>query len=306
MSGISSTQHQLIRRGNEILRLSDGKRAAPSDFKNAQVALFIHGFTADASCMAPLMQQFSDSGYVALAFNYACFDGIDIAAQSLNEILEGLDCLSGGAIVRHRMVIIGHSMGGLVARALLGLHRGHRFLRKVITLGTPHDGTLTEQRYIEYLLAWSESLSGIVQGGFSPKCRSALQLIGRDAPDFLLEKLKQMSVPEEVVEFHSVSGGLAFLEFGRGGYVSRLANAWIQLNLYGLANDGLVAEASSNLSQPMFAVCAPKCSHDASYASYPKVNHTNLVHDYVVALRAIQFADRAAPQAASLGAMPHS
>lgn len=299
MPGVSTTQHRLIRHGNEIVRFSDGKRAAPSDFKGAQVALFIHGFTADASCMALLMQQFSDSGYVALAFNYACFDGIDIAAQSLNEILEGLDRLNGGAIARQRLVIVGHSMGGLVARALMGLHSGHRFARKVITLGTPHDGTLTEQPYLEYLLAWSESLSGIIRGGFSLKCRSALQLVGRDAPDFILAKLRQTSVPEETVEFHSVSGGLAFLEFGRGSYVSRLANTWIQRNFRGATNDGLVAEASSNLSQPMFAMCAPKCSHDASYPGYPKVNHTNLVHDYVVALRAIQFADRVAPQALS-------
>jgi pimeloyl-ACP methyl ester carboxylesterase len=293
MATLSAAQHRLIRRGNEILRFGDNQRVRPADFDHAPVALFIHGFTADASCMALLMKQFSDNGYTALAYNYACFDGIDVAARNLNEILEGLDALSDGAILKQRLVVIGHSMGGLVARALIALHAGHRFVRKLISLGTPHDGTLTEQRFIEYLLAWSESISGVTQGGYSPKCRSALQLIGRDRPDFLLEKLKASPCPAGAVEFYSVSGGLPFLEFGRGGYVSRLANAWIQMNLSGLANDGLVAEASSNLSQPMFDHCAPQCRHNATYADYPRINHTHLTNNQTIALQAIQFANAA-------------
>lgn len=176
-------------------------------------------------------------------------------------------------------MLVGHSMGGLVARAL-------------ISLGTPHDGTLTEQKFIEYLLAWSESISGMTQGGYSPKCRSALQLIGRDAPHFLLEQLKRAEAMDQAIEYYSISGGLPFLEFGKGSYVSRLANGWIQMQLGGLANDGLVPEISSDLSQEMFAACAPNCRHNRRYSDYPRVNHTNLADNYLVALQAVQFARR--------------
>ncbi len=121
-----------------------------------------------------------------------------------------------------------------------------------------------------------------------------MQLIRRDAPDYLLEQLNAIAVPPNTVDFHSISGGLAFLEFGGGGYASRAANAWIQFQLGGLANDGLVAEASSNLAQPMFDTCAPGCSHINTYAEYPRVNHTNLVSNYRVALQTLRLA-KAAP-----------
>ena len=283
-------QRRLIRQGNEILRVSDGARAYCSDFQGRQVALFIHGFTANASCMTPLMTQFAGNGFAALAFNYACFNGIDVAAQSLAELLQRLDDLGNGAIAQNRIVVVGHSMGGLVARALIALYAGHRYVRKVITLGTPNDGTLTEPRYLEYLLAWSEAISGLVAGGYSPKCRTAMQLIGRDGPEFLLAHLKTIAVPCNTVDFHSISGGRAVLEFGRGGYASRAANTWIQFQLGGLANDGLVAEASSNLGQSMFATCAPGCIHSNSYAEYPNVNHSHLVSNFNVALQTLQMA----------------
>lgn len=149
---------------------------------------------------------------------------------------------------------------------------------------------MTEQKFIEYLLAWSEAISGLTQGGYSPKCRSALQLIGRDPPENLLESLKKIRPPPNTVDFYSVSGGFPFLEFGRGGYLSRAANLWIQRQLNGIANDGLVAEASSNLSQPQFSTCAPGCSHIKDYAEYDKVNHTHLANNYKVALQAIRLA----------------
>lgn len=119
-----------------------------------------------------------------------------------------------------------------------------------------------------------------------------MQLIGRDQPEYLLDQLKRAQNVDSSMEFYSISGGLPFLEFGKGSYVSRLANAWIQMSLGGLANDGLVAEVSSDLSQTMFAVCAPNCEHNARYSDYPKVNHTHLVNNYLVALQAVQFARR--------------
>ncbi len=42
-----------------------------------------------------------------------------------------------------RLHIVGHSQGGLVARAYVQLHGGERRVKSVITLGTPHHGTPT-------------------------------------------------------------------------------------------------------------------------------------------------------------------
>lgn len=287
MAGRSKEQLALARRGNEILRHRDGALAAPADFDKPNVVLFVHGFTADARYMSHLMSQFADAGFEPLVFNYACFDGIDVAAASLAGLLTDLDAIGDGAINRNRFILVCHSMGGLVGRALISLESGDRFVRKLITLGTPHGGTLTEPKFVEYLLAWGESVSGLVQGGFSMRARSALQLVGRD-PDKLLERLRLCEATKLPVDFFSVSAGLEFIEFGKSGFINRAANLWIQTQMAGLANDGLVAESSSNLSQAQFRRCAPGCVHSPRYPEWARTNHSSLLINYRVGLIAIK------------------
>jgi triacylglycerol lipase len=65
------------------------------------------------------------------------FGGIDDYVPHLHRAIEQL-CKDTGS---QRIVIVGHSMGGLVARAYLRDHGSARIAR-VVTLGTPHHGTM--------------------------------------------------------------------------------------------------------------------------------------------------------------------
>jgi triacylglycerol esterase/lipase EstA (alpha/beta hydrolase family) len=47
-----------------------------------------------------------------------------------------------------QVTVVGHSMGGLVARAYLAKHGGAK-VRRVVTIGTPHHGSV-----FAYLRAW--------------------------------------------------------------------------------------------------------------------------------------------------------
>ncbi|GAB1641459.1 lipase/acyltransferase domain-containing protein [Krasilnikovia sp. MM14-A1259] len=59
----------------------------------------------------------------------------ELLAQEVSQRLAHL-----GGNREHRVVVVAHSMGGLVARYWLGPLGGHRWCRALITLGTPHRG----------------------------------------------------------------------------------------------------------------------------------------------------------------------
>lgn len=285
----SAEQAGLARRGNEILRHPEGSLASPKDFGGPKCVLFVHGLTADSSYLSRLMSQFTDHGFRALAFNYECFNGIDTAAKSLVELLQDMDDLGDGAIRKDRLTLVCHSMGGLVGRTLVSVFGGDAYVRKLITLGTPHGGTLTETKFLQILLSWGESLTGLTQGGFSMSCRSALQLMGRD-PGHFLQALNAAGPPATPVEFHSVSGGQRYIELGRNGILNLALNEWLQGMFADQDNDGLVMEVSSNLAGLEFASCAPEARHVRNYANWPRTNHSALIADQRVALLTIKAA----------------
>jgi hypothetical protein len=136
---------------------------------------------------------------------------------------------------------------------------------------------------------WGEAVSGLNPRGFSLKSASAIQLLGADGPDPLLGKLKKPLPANSGVEFYSLSGGYPRLDFGKGLLRNLLFNTYLQRYL-GLPNDGLIPEASSDLSEQQFGACAPGCQHINSYPDYAGLNHTYLVRNQWLALTAIQCA----------------
>jgi pimeloyl-ACP methyl ester carboxylesterase len=270
-----------------ILRYPDLKPATLADVGQRNVVLLIHGLTADARYMGELMRQFDGAGYAALAYEYPCYDGIDEAAKTLAGLLTFLD--RDQAISGARIVVVGHSMGGLVARALIALEHGARFIRTVITLGAPHDGTLASSRLPRFMAHWGEAMSGMNPRGFSLKSASALQLLCADGPDPLLARLMRAPVKGASVAFYSFSGGYNRIDFGKGILRNLLFNHYLQMHL-SQPNDGLVPESSSDLSQQKFGVCAPGGQHIKNYPDYSALNHTYLVKNHYLALAAIHCA----------------
>ena len=89
-----------------------------------------------------------DLGYTAVYLHYNTGLHISVNGQAFADLLQSL--VSEWPVPLKELVIIGHSMGGLVARSAchFGAAAGHnwpRHLRKLIFLGTPHHGAPMER-----------------------------------------------------------------------------------------------------------------------------------------------------------------
>jgi pimeloyl-ACP methyl ester carboxylesterase len=100
--------------------------------------LLIAGFMCNRAAWKPLL----DSGLLR-EFNVATvnlepiFGDIDHYADVVHRAVENLRAASGA----ERVVLVGHSMGGLAARVYLRKH-GDAHVARVVTLASPHHGTI--------------------------------------------------------------------------------------------------------------------------------------------------------------------
>ncbi|WP_307728116.1 esterase/lipase family protein [Massilia terrae] len=114
-------------------------RAATRIYPDAQglPVLLLHGYGANSGFWAQLAARLD-----AARISHATLDlqplgcGIDDYLPMVEEAARAL-CWASGS---HKLVVVGHSMGGLVARAWLRRDRG-AMIARLITLGTPHHGT---------------------------------------------------------------------------------------------------------------------------------------------------------------------
>lgn len=100
-------------------------------------ALLVHGFLCNRGVWRPWMRRLRQLGIPVVAPNLEPFWApIDEFAGALEEQVQCLYTATGKPVV-----IVAHSMGGLVVRAWLRLHGGAHRVDKVITIGSPHQGT---------------------------------------------------------------------------------------------------------------------------------------------------------------------
>jgi len=101
--------------------------------------LFIHGYMCNRATWRPWL---IDHG-LARRWNCATvnlepvFGGVDHYQPTIHAAVERLLAGSGA----ERVTLVCHSMGGLAARSFLRVH-GHRAVARVVTIDTPHHGTL--------------------------------------------------------------------------------------------------------------------------------------------------------------------
>ncbi|TXS05800.1 alpha/beta fold hydrolase [Streptomyces sp. col6] len=101
--------------------------------------VFLHGFIDNRSVFVLLRRSLARHGWRHLeSLNYSPLTSdIRTAAELLDRHIEEICARTG----HHRVDIVGHSLGGLIARYYVQRLAGDHRVRTLVTLGTPHAGT---------------------------------------------------------------------------------------------------------------------------------------------------------------------
>ncbi len=101
--------------------------------------LLIHGYSCNAAVWWAMQRHLHKQGIGSLfTLNLEpVFGNIDQYAQQVAERVAQINLLHGA----DQVILVGHSMGGLVARNYIHNYGGKPRVAKLITLGSPHQGT---------------------------------------------------------------------------------------------------------------------------------------------------------------------
>jgi pimeloyl-ACP methyl ester carboxylesterase len=105
------------------------------------VVVLLHGFLASAGVFRPMRRELERAtGAKVASFTHAPGAGIERIARSLARIVEGLP-------ISCRVHLVGHSLGGLVARWYVQELGGHARVAQTISLASPFGGTERARRW---------------------------------------------------------------------------------------------------------------------------------------------------------------
>ena len=102
----------------------------------SHVVVLVHGFLAAPAVFDPLRHRITEElGWATRAFGYASFADFEATAQRFAEALESQ------VPAASELTLVGHSLGGLLARWYVEELGGAERVRRVVTISTPHHGT---------------------------------------------------------------------------------------------------------------------------------------------------------------------
>jgi hypothetical protein len=277
----------VLKAGDQLRVVAEDRFATPNDFDTAEVVIFVHGFTAHGGYLETFSQYFESMGYRSIIFEYNSYKGIFEAAESLFYRLDSINKNSNQVIENNRVTLVCHSMGGLVGRALLLVQGSAKYIKGMVSLGTPYEGTLKDAKYIAGFVEWAQYITGAMPGVTSKKFKSAKELIGKDKNQpngGVLNALRNSSGQSAKIPILSISGGRNWLDVSKNPLINWLANKNIQACLKHVPNDGLVSEHSSNITLFLQGEEAAASRHHNRYPEYEELNHTYLIHNQGLAL----------------------
>ncbi|MDR2839109.1 MAG: alpha/beta fold hydrolase [Azonexus sp.] len=106
----------------------------PAD--DRRTLLLVHGNACNRGVWWLLRQRLEAAGYAVASIDLPPHISIGKLTPLLNQRIEAVCAATG----RERLILVGHSMGGLVCRSYLARHGGKR-VERLITLATPHAGS---------------------------------------------------------------------------------------------------------------------------------------------------------------------
>ena len=156
--------------------------------------LLVHGLVDNHSVFALLKLLLRRRGFGSVTtMNYSILTrDIRVAAAQLAQEVETLVAETG----YERIHVVGHSMGGLVARYYVTRLGGDERVHTLVTLGTPHGGTYTAY-------AWNSQLTKQLRPG-SPLMQELAQPVARCRTRFVAywSDLDQMMFPQRTASLH--------------------------------------------------------------------------------------------------------
>lgn len=119
------------------------------------IAVFVHGHRSSAAVFETLSHQYELEGVQVVCFNYRTRENLKLNADKLFSSLQQLLALSNS----EEITILGHSMGGLIARDALRNDRREKIIReklsiKLVTISTPFAGVADAQACASEPLHW--------------------------------------------------------------------------------------------------------------------------------------------------------
>jgi triacylglycerol lipase len=205
--------------------------------------LLLHGMVDNGSIFTVLRRGLIRRGFgrvVAVNYSPLTMD-VRVAARRLAETVEELVATTG----YRRVHVIGHSLGGLVARYYVQRLGGDARVHTLVTLGTPHSGTvpayLLPLRLGRQLRPGSDLMSELA--GPAPGCRTRFLAYWSD--------LDQMMIPKSAAQLHHPDlstrnvrvSGVGHLSFA----IDRRVVHEISVELAQLGTDGQTLDAGVSM-----------------------------------------------------------
>ena len=123
------------------------------------MVVLIHGLWLPAMCLWPLARVLRRHGFMVKIFSYPSVSAdLEMNAMRLSRFLATIDADS--------IHLVGHSLGGILIRALFHYHPDQKPGR-IVTLGTPHQGCRVAQnlnRYCAWRWIMGRSVAQLLQG----------------------------------------------------------------------------------------------------------------------------------------------
>jgi pimeloyl-ACP methyl ester carboxylesterase len=165
--------------------------------------LLVHGFVCNHRVWDSVSSALRAQGHSVLALDLEpLFTSIDDYAPFIDTAVTRL-CTQTGA---DQVVLVGHSMGGLAIRAWLRANVNAK-VAKIITLGTPHQGTQAPQWLSTpngEQMAWGSRWLAELAQSETPNIRQRMSLALTQHDNIVYPQLKQRLDGVQVTEFSGI------------------------------------------------------------------------------------------------------